>query len=129
MALIKYTEEQIRELLLNKYIKSCTSKNITFTKECKLEALRLEKINWNRKKIFELLWFPKYVFNTGIPTKNIDRWKRNIKSKWVIEEKKWRKIKENLDFSKMSKDEYIAYLEAKILLSEELKRLDSWKYP
>jgi hypothetical protein len=29
----------------------------------------------------------------------------------------------------MSKDEYIAYLEAKILLSEELKRLDSWKYP
>ena len=129
MALIKYTENQIQELLQNKYVKSCSSKNITFTKECKLEALKLEETNWNRKEIFELLWFPEYVFNTRIPTKNIDRWKRNIKNKWIIEKRRWRKIKEVFDVSKISKDEYIAYLEAKILLSEELKQIDNWGYP
>jgi hypothetical protein len=55
MALIKYTEKQIVELLSNKYVKSCTHKNITFTKECKLKALELEKKMMFRKEIFEKL--------------------------------------------------------------------------
>ena len=72
MALIKYTEDQIQELLQNKYVKSCRSKNITFTKDCKIEAIKLEKTNWNRREIFEILWFPEYVFNTKIQ-KNIEK--------------------------------------------------------
>jgi hypothetical protein len=40
MAEIKYNTEQIKELLNNKYVKNCTPKNITFTKECKIEVLK-----------------------------------------------------------------------------------------
>jgi len=40
MAEIKYTNEQIAELLKNKYVKNCTNKNITFTKEFKLESIK-----------------------------------------------------------------------------------------
>jgi hypothetical protein len=29
----------------------------------------------------------------------------------------------------MTKDEYIEYLEAKLALVEELKKLDKWNYP
>lgn len=56
------------ELLNNKYVKNCTSKNIKFTKDCKIKALKLE-------------------------------------------EKKWIPKKERFDKSKMTKDEYIEYLE------------------
>jgi hypothetical protein len=40
MAEIKYNTKQIEELLNNKYVKSCTNKNISFTKECKIEVLK-----------------------------------------------------------------------------------------
>lgn len=129
MAEIKYSKEQIEELLKNKYVKSCTSKNVNFTKEFKIKVLELDKKWLFYREIFKLLWFPEYIFNSRIPKLSLDRWKVNINKKWVIEEKKWRKKKEYFDVSKMSKDEYIEYLEAKLALTEELKRLENRNYP
>jgi len=126
---IKYKNEQIKELENNKYVKSCTNKNINFTKEFKIKVLELDKQWIFHRKIFKTLWFPEYIFNSRIPKLSLDRWKININKKWVIEENKGRKKKEYFDISKMNKDEYIEYLEAKLALTEELKRLDSRNYP
>ena len=126
---IKYNNEQIKELESNKYIKSCTNKNINFTKECKIKVLELNKKWIFTKEIFQSLWFPEYVINSKIPSKSLDRWKRNIKIKWLIEENKWRKKKEKFDVSKMSKDEYIEYLETENAILKELKKLIDWEYP
>lgn len=126
---IKYNNEQIKELKSNKYVKSCTNKNINFTKECKIKVLELNKKWIFIKEIFQSLWFPEYVFNSKIPSKSLDRWKRNIKIKWLIEENKWRKKKEKFDVSKMSKDEYIEYLETENAILKELKKLIDWEYP
>ena len=129
MAEIKYNDKQIKELLKNKYVKNCTNKNITFTKEFKLELIKQSNKWFFYKDIFKKFWFPKYIINSEIPRNSLNRWNKNINIKWVIEENKWRKKKEYFDTSKMTKDEYIEYLEAKIALIEELNKVDFWKYP
>lgn len=129
MSEIKYNNEQINELESNKYVKSCTNKNVNFTKECKLKVLELHKKWLFTKEIFKKLWFPEYIINSKIPSKCLDRWKRNINRKWLIEENKWRKKKEYFDVSKMTKDEELEYLRAKVAILEELKKLVDWDYP
>jgi Fe-S-cluster formation regulator IscX/YfhJ len=42
MSGIKYREDQIKELLNNKYVKDCTPKYITFTDEFKVKVLELD---------------------------------------------------------------------------------------
>jgi len=125
---IKYTKSQIKKLKNNPYIKNCTSKSIIFTKDCKLKTLELDKKWVFHREIFKQLWFPEYIFNSRIPSLSLDRWKRNVKLKWKIEETKWRKKKEYIDTTKMTKDEYIEYLEAKLALMEELERLSNSGY-
>lgn len=128
MAQIKYNESQRDELKSNKYVKNCTEKHVVFKKDFKFEAIKLHKI-MIPKEIFKKFWFPEYIINSEIPKNSIARWEKNINEKWVIEENKWRKIKEYFDISKMNKDEYIEYLEAKLALVEELKKIDKWEYP
>lgn len=125
---IKYTELQRNELKTNKYVKNCTEKHIVFTKNFKSESIKLHK-EMVPKEIFRKFWFPEYIINTDIPKNSIARWEKNINEKWIIEENKWRKVKEYFDISKMNKDEYIEYLEAKLAIVEELKKIDKWDYP
>ena len=91
--------------------------------------MKLSKKYISTKEIFKKYWFPEYIINSDIPKNSISRWKRNIKIKWVIEEDKWRKKKEYFDVSKMTKDEELEYLRAKVAVLEELKRLTDWNYP
>ncbi len=128
MTKIKYTEEQIKELKSNPAVKNATSKHIIFTKDFKLQAVKLAEKYITTKEIFKQFWFPEYVINSNVPKSSLARWKRLAK-KWIIEEKKWRKKKEYIDTTKMTKDEYIEYLEAKLAIAEELKKLDKWEYP
>jgi len=129
MTKIKYNEIQIKELKANINVKNCTSKHIVFTKNFKDKAVNLSNNKVFSKEIFEQYWFPEYIINSVIPSNSIIRWKRNIKIKWTIEENKWQKKKEYIDVSKMNKDEYITYLEAKLAIVEELKKLNEWNYP
>jgi len=125
MTRIKYTKEQIKELKSNQAVKNATSKHIIFTKEFKLQAVKLAEKYITAKEIFKQFWFPEYVINSDVPSNSLARWKKLAK-KWIIEEKKWRKKKEYIDTAKMTKDEYIEYLEAKLAIAEELKKLDKW---
>ncbi len=129
MTKIKYTKEQIKEIKANINVKNCTEKHIIFTKGFKIQADKLAKEYISSKEIFSQFWFPKYVINSDTPKNSISRWKRNINIKWIIEENKGQKKKEYIDISKMNKDEYIEYLEAKLAIVEELKKLDKWNYP
>ena len=129
MEKIKYNEMQITELNNNKYVKNCTWKHIVFTKECKIKALQLSKGYILPRKVFKTLWFPKYVLHSDTPNNSLFRWKKNMTTNWVIEEKKWRKHKQIFDVANMSKDEELEYLRHKVALFEELKNLTSSEYP
>jgi hypothetical protein len=126
MSEIKYNQKQIEELLRNKYVKSCTNKNINFTKECKIKSLELCNKWLTTKEIFKDLWFPEYIINSRIPVLSLNRWKSKAKI-WQIENKKWRAKKEKTDFEKMTLKEQNEYLKAKIAYLEEVnKYLKGW---
>ena len=129
----KYSPKQIEELLSNPKVRSCTSKYITYADGFKIKAIKLYK-NWlYPKRIFKDFNFPNFVVNSELPRLSLKRWRRKIKDWWIellITSKKWRKKKDQLVISKMSKDEYIKYLEAKIAYQEELyKRICGSAYP
>jgi len=42
MAEIKYNKNQIKELKMNKYVKDCTEKYITFTDDFKMKVIKLD---------------------------------------------------------------------------------------
>lgn len=128
MAEIKYTNQQTEELLKNKYVKSCTNKNISFTKECKIEVIK-QSNNWIfYKDIFKNFWFPEYIINSEIPRNSLNRWKKNIK-KWELELKNWRPKKEKVDFNNMTLEQENEYLRAENAYLKELKKLLDWNYP
>ena len=129
MRKVKHTAEQIKELKHNKYVQNCTSKHIVFTKECKIQVVKLSEKYTPPREIFKILWFPNYVIDSATPNSCIMRWKRNLKTKWTIEESKWQKKKEIFDISKMSKDEELEYLRHKVALFEELNNLTNDSYP
>lgn len=132
MAKQKYSKGQIKELLNNPNVKNCTPKYITFNDDFKLLALDLDKKWILHRDIFKKCWFPEYIINSNIPAKSLKNWRYKAKHKWIESfqnTKKWRKKKEKINISKMNKDEYIEYLEAKLALTEELKRLDDYNYP
>jgi hypothetical protein len=126
MTKIKYNNEQIQELLKNKYVKSCTSKNVNFTLDCKKQAILFCNKWLTTKEVFMKLWFPKYIINSNIPWSSINRWRKNIK-KWNIEEQKWRPKTNKIDFDNMTQEQYIEYLETKLAYYEEMKNyINSW---
>jgi len=129
MTQIKYTEVQIKELKSNLNVKNCTTKHIVFTKEFKIKALELSKKYISPKEIFKKFWFPEYVIFSRVPALSIDRWKRNLNKKWIIEENKWRKKNEILDFDQMSLKEQNEYLKTKVLFLEELNNVLKSDYP
>jgi len=128
MPTIKYTEEQIKELKLNPNVKNATWKNIMFTKDFKIKAVKLAKKYITSKEIFKQFWFPKYIINTDIPKKALNRWKK-LERKWEIEIKQWRPKKEKIDFNKMTLEEQNEYLKTENIYLKELHKQIYWKYP
>ena len=121
MAEIKYNQDQINELKTIKYVKNVTNKNITFTTEFKYELIKLSKRWLFYKNIFKKLWFPEYIINSKIPERSYHRW-NNKSKKWLLEDKKWRPKKENIDFGNMTLEQENEYLKAKIAYYEEMMK-------
>lgn len=122
-----YTQKEIKILKENRYIKNISSKYISFTDEFKIKGLELNIKKWkHHKEIFEEFWFPDFIINSDIPKDTFDRLRCKSK-KWLLIWKKWRP--KNIDISKMTKDEYITYLEAKLAIFEELKKYSDWNFP
>jgi hypothetical protein len=55
MTKIIYTESQIKEIEANKYVEKCTTKQIRFTNECKVEVLKLADKGLFYREIFDIL--------------------------------------------------------------------------
>lgn len=130
MTKVPYTEEQIQLLQSNKFVKACTEKYMTFTDDCKIQALKLDNERWYFRDIFRYFWFPEFFIDSDVPKQTIKNWRRALKIKWLInmvDQKKWRK--KQVDVSKLTKDEYIQYLEARTEYLEELHRRTAGRYP
>ena len=132
MAGIKYNKEEIEELLNNKYVKDCTSKYITFTDEFKTKVLELDNKWIYHRKIFEDFWFPEYIVKSNVVKRSLWNWRHKLKNKWLyglVKTKKWRKKKENIDFTKMNLSEQNEYLKTENTFLKEMYKLKHWKYP
>ena len=129
MTKIKYNKKQIEELKNNSNVRNCTSKHIVFSKEFKLQAIKLANEYISAKEIFKQFWFPEYIINSDVPSNSLARWKI-LSKKWIVEETKWRPKKEkNLDFSKMSLEEQNEYLRTENQYLKELHKQIYWEYP
>jgi len=132
MTKIIYTESQIKEIQVNKYVEKCRTKQIRFTNECKVEVLKMADKWLFYREIFDILWFPEYVIFSKVPGISYTRWK-NIRNKngliWLIWTKKWRPIKEKTDISKMTLKEQNEYFKTKVAYLEELHKTAYWHYP
>lgn len=128
-----YSKQQVEELLSNEYVAWCSEKYITFTDEFKLLCIEQDNLWIYHREIFSLCSFPDYVVHSKVPEMCLKRWRAMIRKsweQWLTWNKKWRSKKEKIDTSKMSKDEYIEYLEAQVAsMSEVQKFLKRWKYP
>ena len=131
---IKYTKDQREELWQNKYVKNCSEKYITFTDECKIEAMTLKESWIYSRDIFKALGFPDFILHSQVPIQSLKNWSMRLKARgilWFKETKKWRKMKEKQDLSNMSKDDYIAYLETQVASMKEIQNFlrKRGKYP
>lgn len=132
MTKIIYTESQIKEIESNKYVEKCTTKQIRFTNEFKVELMKLSDKWLFYREIFDILWFPEYVTKSKVPERTYTRYK-NIKKTnwliWLIWTKKWRPTKEKIDISKMTLEEKNIYLEVENAYLKELHKTAYWHYP
>ena len=127
-----YTKEQIQELLNIKYVKSCTSKYISFTDEFKIKALELDRSWFYHRTIFKDLWFPEYIYSSKIPKHSLWSWRYKFKNnwlEWLVSSKKWRKKSWKVDFESMTLEDRIKYLEAENAYLKELHKIAYWHYP
>jgi len=128
----EYSEEQIGILKVNKYVRNCSSKYITFTDELKIEALKMDKEWIYFRDIFRYFSFPDFIVNSEVPRDIIKEWKKKLKNKWLpwlVGTKKWRKKWEKIDISKMTLEEKIEYLETENAYLKELHKVVYWHYP
>ncbi len=132
MSKLSYTKVQIKELESNKYVKKCTTKQIRFTNEFKIELLKLVNTWKFYRNVFKILWFPEYVIMSKVPGRSYTRWKDLLKNKWLdwlIWAKKWRPIKEIQVVSKMTLEEQVEYFKAENSYLKELHKVAYWEYP
>ena len=71
-----YTPDQIEELLRNPYVSRCSPKYITYTYECKVQAIELSRSPYiSSREIFRALGFPTYIVASTTPKDSLKAWK------------------------------------------------------
>ncbi|HMS91734.1 MAG TPA: hypothetical protein PKC87_05915 [Candidatus Absconditabacterales bacterium] len=132
MSTIKYTKEQREILLGNTYVKKCSEKYITFTDAFKLLCIEQDALGILPREIFSLSGFPEHIVTSLIPKRCLGRWRMLSRAGKLIGNKKGKKKQETRDISKMTKDEYIRYLEAQVAAMNEVQEFlkkRKGKYP
>lgn len=132
---MKYNKNQIDEILNNPYVLKCSEKNITFTKECKIESVKLWH-NWHtNKEIFKLFNFPEYILDSVVPARSVSRWNNLVKIRWENAfwwlAKRWKKLgfKSQKKINNLTKEEKIKYLETEVAYLKEIYKEKHWFYP
>lgn len=133
----KYNKVQIEEILNNPYVLKCWETGITFTKECKIESVKL----WNKwfwtKEIFKKFLFPEYILDSKIPETSICRWNNQYKKHWEdvfwTMSKRWRKLgfkwKKKININELTDKEKIEYYQTENAYLKELYKEKHWFYP
>lgn len=132
MSKIEYSELQRTELEKNIYVEKCTTKQIRFTNDFKIELIKQSKKRTFYRDIFRNLWFPEYIVSSTVPESTYTRYINIVKKHWIlwlIWAKKWRPKKEKVDLDNMTPEEKIHYLEAKVAYLEEKHKEIYWHYP
>lgn len=133
----KYNKVQIEEILNNPYVLKCWETGITFTKECKIESVKLWN-NWlSTKEVFKKFRFPEYIIDSQIPENSISRWNKTVKLKWEeafwIMSKRGRKLgfkwKKKININKLTDKEKIEYYQTENAYLKELYKEKHWFYP
>ncbi len=122
MTNIIYSDEQILMLSNNPYIHTCSAKYITFTPECKKEAVRLYDHEWlSPKRAFETLGFPDFMVQSTFPKDSIKRWRKIAKARWIewLHGKKRGRKKKERSIEDMTPKDRMEYLEAKVAYLEQ----------
>ena len=133
----KYNKVQIEEISNNPFVLRCWETWITFTKECKIESVKL----WNKwlstKEIFKKFNFPEYILDSQIPKNSICRWNNQYKKYWEeafwIMTKRWRKLgfkgKKKININNLTDKEKIEYYQTENAYLKELFKEKHWFYP
>lgn len=125
----EYTKEQLEILRINKYIKNCSPKSISFTSEFKQKTIELDTLWKYSRDIFIEFWFPDFIVNSDVPRQSLKNWRLIMKRNWLIrlaEGKRWRKKKNKVNLSKMTKEEELKFFKAKSAYLEEENRILKW---
>jgi hypothetical protein len=77
----RFTQEQVKELLQNKNVETCSEKSISYNKDFKVLAIRQKQEGLSNMEIFKQAGFNVDLIGHETPESCIKRWKRvfNIK--------------------------------------------------
>ncbi len=78
-----FTQEQIKDLLNNKNVESCSDKSITFTTVFKKCAIKLYEQGLTSREIFQQAEFNLDVIGKNHPKECLKRWRRIVKRKGI----------------------------------------------
>jgi len=115
----------------------CWETWITFTKECKIESIRLWNNWFSTKEIFKKFNFPEYILDSQIPKNSVCRWNKQYIKYWKnafwIVSKRWRKLgfkgKNKLDINKLTDKEIIEYYKTENAYLREIFKEKHGFYP
>ena len=133
----KYNKIQIEEILNNPYVLKCSENNLTFTKKCKIESVKLWNEWYKSREIFKKFSFPEYILDSKIPSKSVCRWNNLVKIRWEdafwIMSKRWTKLgfkwKKKINIKKLTDKEKIEYYKTENAYLKELFKEKHWFYP
>ncbi len=132
MSKTKYSNKQINEIKRNKNVSNCTNNSILFEREFKDNALCLDKQWISPKEIFKTNWFPKYILDSDIPTCSLKNWKKLVKRWWapyIINPKRWRKKKGEVNKGNLTLEQENEYLKAEVSYRKKLHKIKWSHYP
>jgi transposase-like protein len=118
----KFTEEQIRELRSNKYVVRCSDKNITYSKDFKILAVRQYIDGKSSSQIFREAGFNLYALGIDVPKCSLKRWRKTFKMQGLDGLQTDRRGGKRINKPTMeglTAEQRIEYLEAKVAYLKE----------